>query len=144
MYDFFSFDAGFSEGGSSGSGIFNYAGQLAGQLFGACCLSPDCLDMVRECDETHLWAAYYGEFEETYPIIRTWLEIGGTIRVDAANTTPPYEGTPDDPFPFVHMGHALAWNGARIKIQSGSYPEPVTFSKELAVLAHGGMVTIGE
>ncbi len=142
-YDYFNIDAGFHEGGSSGSGVFNLSGQLAGQLFGGCCLSPDCADGVEECDEIGHWRAQYGEFEETYPIIRIWLEIGGTIHVDWANITPPFNGTPSDPFPSVHMAHAFAWDGARINVRSGSYPGALTLSKQLTVLAEGGAVVIG-
>lgn len=143
-YDFYDMDNGIIEGGSSGSGVFNSAGQLAGQLYGHCCPSASCLGEELDCGNVDEFAAMYGEFETTYPIISYWLKIGGTIHVDGTNITPPWLGTPDDPFPLVSLANNFAWNGARIKIRAGSYPETLTFSKELTVLAQGGVVTIGQ
>jgi hypothetical protein len=53
------------------------------------------------------------------------------------------EGTPARPFNTVNEANNLAWNGARIKIQSASYPETLTFYKQLTLLAESGPVTIG-
>jgi serine protease len=49
------------------------------------------------------------------------------------------------PLPFKIVGQANngAWNGARLKIKAGSYPESVTFSKKVTLEAQGGTVTIG-
>jgi hypothetical protein len=52
-------------------------------------------------------------------------------------------GSLREPFNTVNEANARIWDGARINIRSGSYPEPVTFSKRLEVLASGGSVTIG-
>ena len=60
---------GLTEPGSSGSGVFNSAGQLAGQLWGVCCVVPACADEVYDCNEHDEWVTQYGEFETTYPII---------------------------------------------------------------------------
>jgi hypothetical protein len=143
-YDYYDMDSGIIEGGSSGSGVFNSSGQLAGQLYGICCPSLSCVGESLNCGNVDEFAAMYGEFETTYPIIRDWLKIGGTIHVDGTNIMSPWLGTPDDPFPLVSMANNFAWNGARIKIRAGSYPETLTFSKELTVVAQGGIVTIGQ
>ncbi len=145
-YDYYQFlpGMGVSEPGSSGSGIFNTSGQLFGQLFGTCCVISDCADGVFDCVEAPEFDAQYGEFETTYPMVQTWLEIGGTIRVDHANTTPPWQGTPANPFPTVGLGHSFAWDGSQISIKAGSYNETLTLNKEVRLLADGGTVAIGQ
>ncbi|MBI3950405.1 MAG: hypothetical protein HY314_08120 [Acidobacteria bacterium] len=69
-----------------------------------------------------------------------------TINVDR-NYTGTEEGTPEKPFKTVGAANdvinELNWNGAQIKIRAGSYPEAVTFSKRIRVLAERGTVTIG-
>ncbi len=142
-YDYYDMDNGIIEGGSSGSGIFNFSGQLFGQLFGHCCLFASCEGEDISCGNVDQHVAMYGEFETTHPIIRRWLEIGGTINVDGNNGCVPGNGTPGCPFQTVGEANDFAWNGARIKIAAGSYPELVTFSKQLTVVASGGTVTIG-
>jgi len=72
--------AGTTEGGSSGSPLFVDDGQLIiGQLWGglASCLQPDAPD-------------FYGRFDLTYPVVRSWLnpspppeDIDGNGTVDA-------------------------------------------------------------
>ena len=47
------------------------------------------------------------------------------------------------PFKTVGFAHSNAWNGARINIQAGSYPETLTLSKPVKLVAKGGTVTIG-
>ena len=143
-YDYYDIDNGIIEPGSSGSGVFNSSGQLAGQLFGDCCLYVSCAGESLNCGNVDEYVAMYGEFETTYPIIRHWLEIGGTIHVDAANILPPWTGTPSAPFPTVALGYSFAWHGARIKIQAGLYPENLTLSKPVTLVASGGTVTIGQ
>ena len=130
-------DQGIIEGGSSGSALFNPQGQVLGQLFGTC--SPG---MTPGCGNRGEWQAVYGEFESTYPSIRRWMEIGGTVRVNRLYVGTE-EGTPTQPFNTVGEGNTLAWDGARIKIEAGSYPETPTFSKQLTIVANGGPVTIG-
>jgi hypothetical protein len=139
-YDFYDYTLGITEPGSSGSGVFSISGRLAGQLLGTCCPHVSCDPF--DCDTVDQYAAMYGEFETTYPIIRRWLEIGGTIHVDGAYGGDEL-GTPTQPFNTVGEANNFAWNGARIKIQTGSYPESLTFAKQLQVLAKGGTVNIG-
>ena len=143
-YDYYDMDNGIIEGGSSGSGIFNFSGQLFGQLFGNCCLYASCAGDDISCSNVDEQVAQYGEFETTYPIIDLWLKIGGTINVDGNCNCVLNNGTPSRPFETVGAANDFAWNGARIKIQAGSYPEALTMDKQLTVLATGGTVTIGE
>jgi hypothetical protein len=143
-YDYYDMDNGIIEGGSSGSGIFNYSGQLCGQLRGHCCLYASCAGEDISCSNVDEHAAGYGEFETTHPIIRYWLEIGGTMHVDRTNMTPPWDGTPANPFPMVSQAANAAWSGLRIKIREGSYPETLTISKPLTLVSAGGTVTIGQ
>ncbi len=136
-------DSGITEGGSSGSGIFNDAGQLMGQLWGVCCPAShgeNCANSA--CNNRDEYNTVYGKFSVTYPLIRRWLMIGGTIHVNSAYTGEEL-GTPDQPFNTVTEAINLAWNGARIKIQAGSYPEALTASTQVLLLANGGTVSIG-
>lgn len=53
------------------------------------------------------------------------------------------KGTASKPFNTVAEANNLAWDGARIKIKAGSYPEWPAFAKRVEVIAHGGNATIG-
>jgi hypothetical protein len=131
--------SGVTEPGSSGSPLFDANKRVIGQLYGghSSCANPAGID-------------YYGRFNVTYPNIRRWLEIGGTIHVDGAYSGDE-EGTPTKPFNTVSEANGFAWDGVRIKIQAGSYPETLTLGpgvdvpgKALTILAAGGTVTIGQ
>jgi hypothetical protein len=65
-----------------------------------------------------------------------------TIHVDGAYAGDK-DGTPDNPFSAVSEANNFAWNGARISIKAGTYPESLTFSKQVQLLAKGGTVIIG-
>lgn len=138
-YDFYDFVSGITEGGSSGSCIFNYSAQCAGQLKGTCSWSSDEITCGTRVD----YSNQYGEFETTYPVIRKWLKIGGTINVDGSYGGTEV-GTPDQPFNTVGEANQLAWDGVRIKIKTGSYPETLTISKKVTLFSNGGPVVIGE
>ena len=130
-----------NEGGSSGSGLFDFNGRLLGQLYGRC--GPG-TDEGGNCADEDGWRALYGKFWVSYGIggVGRWLEIGGTINVDRAYNGTEL-GTPTQPFNTVIEGYNLAWDGTRIKIRSGNYSEVLTLSKQLTILAEGGPVTIG-
>ena len=51
-------------------------------------------------------------------------------------------GTPTNPFNTVNEAINFAWDGARIKIVSGTYPEYVLTDKELFIYAASGNVLI--
>lgn len=53
-------------------------------------------------------------------------------------------GTPSKPFNTVREANNIAWDGAQIKIRSGSYSEALTISKRIRVLTESGTVTIGK
>lgn len=142
-FDYYNMEGGLVEGGASGSGVFNSSGQLSGQLYGRC---SDCCDPeFMTCNTVDDFWAVYGEFEETYPRIDRWLRIGGTIWAD--HNWPSIllqEGSEQFPFDTVTEANGIAFDGARIKITAGSYDEAVTFSRQITVLASGGVVTIGQ
>lgn len=140
-YDYYDQTDGIVEGGSSGAGIFDTAGRLVGQLEGTRCVGSGC--DPEDCSTRSNFWAIFGEFEETYPLIKRWLEIGGTIHVDR-NYTGTELGTPTQPFRTVTAAYNFAWNGARIKIKAGSYRETLAFSKQVKLLTAGGTVTIGQ
>ena len=48
------------------------------------------------------------------------------------------------PFKTIEFAHSNAWNGAHLNIKAGSYPEKVTLSKPVKLVAKGGTVTIGK
>ncbi len=141
-FDYYDMDDGLVEGGASGSGVFNYSGQLAGQLYGRCSDTSDPDDMT--CSNIDSYWAVYGEFEETHPLISYWLNIGGTMHVDRNNTTPPWIGSPAHPFFTVSQANNAAWDSLRIKIHAGDYPETLRIDKNLTLIASGGTVRIGQ
>jgi len=125
-------------GGSSGSGLFNSSGQLIGHLRGICPKGGDKITCAGDDGDRSI----YGKFSVTYPLIRRWLEIGGTINVNRFHGGNEL-GTPSEPYRTVNGGYNLAWDNTRLKIKPGSYNEAVTFSKPMTILADGGTVTIG-
>ena len=52
-------------------------------------------------------------------------------------------GEPHKPFRTVDGAYSMAWNGSRIKIESGSYQEAFTFAKQIQLLAKDGTVLLG-
>lgn len=81
-FDYYDRIRGLTEEGSSGSGAFNSAGQLVGQLLGR--NSTGCNPGVLTCgNRTDFWSIY-GEFETTYEDtdVKYWLQLGGTLHVD--------------------------------------------------------------
>ncbi|UCE60653.1 MAG: hypothetical protein JSU63_02660 [Phycisphaerales bacterium] len=66
-----------------------------------------------------------------------------SIFVDAANTGL-QTGDPAHPFRTVVMAHYFAWDGARISIKAGHYPETLTLDKRVQLVARGGTAVIGE
>lgn len=139
-YDSYDMTDGLTQGGSSGSGVFNSAGQLTGQLWGVCTAST--LDDM-DCSNVDDFWAVYGQFETTYDEISWFLGIGGTFHVDGAYTGAWEFGTEANPFRAIQSALDVAWDGMRIKIQAGSYPELLTIDQEVKVVASGGTVTIG-
>lgn len=135
-------DSGITEGGSSGSAIFDGGGRVLGQLFGSCHYNPP-----NPCFQRDQWNDVYGKFGVTYPLIRRWLEIGGTINVNRFYGGAE-SGTPAQPYRTVTAANSLinstAWDGARIKVQAASYPGAVTFTRKVTLIANGGAVTIGQ
>jgi hypothetical protein len=142
-YDFYDMDSGALQGGSSGSGIFNGSGQLLGQLRGRCCFDPGCDPEEMTCSDVDDFVAGYGEFEETYPEIVTYLRLGGTIWIESG-VFPPHLGTSGAPYPTISQAHGVAWNHMTFRIRAGSYDESLTLTKDLTLRAIGGMVTIGQ
>jgi hypothetical protein len=135
---------GIIEPGSSGSGMFDSAGRLIGQLFGHCSLCPDTPD----CFHTNDWCLMYGEWEQTREDVAYWLLLGGSIHVDDSNTSPPWDGTSVNPFFLVNMGYGTARGfrseGVRLVIHAGSYPEVLTIDTPVDLVSSGGLVTIGQ
>jgi hypothetical protein len=65
-----------------------------------------------------------------------------TIYVDLSYTSEE-TGEPQKPFNTVGEANNLAWEGARVKVQAGSYSEALTFAKGIQLLAKGGAARIG-
>ncbi|EFK10417.1 conserved hypothetical protein [delta proteobacterium NaphS2] len=70
-----------------------------------------------------------------------------TITVDGINGNDRDWGRPFDPkktvIGAVNLIEHYHWNGARIKIKTGSYPETLTISLRMQLLSDGGLVKIG-
>jgi hypothetical protein len=67
-----------------------------------------------------------------------------TIYVDGANLTPPWSGTPANPYLTVSQAYNVAWDGARLCIYAGWYAEALTMSKRIGLTAEGGIASIGQ
>jgi hypothetical protein len=65
------------------------------------------------------------------------------IYVNGAYVGEDERGRPWDPFNTVTEAVNFAWDGAKIKIQNGSYAESITFIKKIQLLAKDGTVTVG-
>lgn len=71
------------------------------------------------------------------------LHYADSMCVDQSFTGQSDWGKPHAPFTTVGQANDAAWDGARIKIKGGSYPETLVLSKRLQVLSQGGVVRIG-
>jgi len=65
------------------------------------------------------------------------------IQIDGAYAGSEQKGTPTAPFKTIGGGNNMAWDGARLKIKGGSYPEKPTFNKHIQILADSSNVHIG-
>lgn len=104
---------GTTEGGSSGSGLWNQNGLLIGQLFGG---QASCSNNVND---------YYGKFSVSYPLLEQWLgSCGNTLQG----------------YPQV-VGIEEASNQGRIQLFPN--PTNGTFTVELpATMAKGGRILV--
>ncbi|HSW45265.1 MAG TPA: serine protease [Phycisphaerae bacterium] len=68
-YWYLDWTTGVTEGGSSGSPLFNTSWQVVGQLFGACLVPGKTVG----CDNPEDYNILYGKFGATYPSIAGWL-----------------------------------------------------------------------
>jgi hypothetical protein len=68
--------------------------------------------------------------------------VGTDRKSDLFPLTPPFKTS--GVAKTVGDGQRQAWDGAHISIQAGSYPEKLTLSKPVKLVAKGGTVTIGK
>ncbi|MBL9148235.1 MAG: hypothetical protein JNM94_06015 [Phycisphaerae bacterium] len=141
-YQFYNSVLGLTEPGSSGSGIFSYDGKLFGQLFGTC------TDVIGNppitCSTIDDYWHYFGEFEETYPLIDVPLTVGGTFWANAAYPQGlPETGAQATPFNTFAEAYNASFDGAQIKLVPGAYSGTITVTKELLIKSVGGSATIG-
>ena len=126
---------GVTQGGSSGSGIFNDQGQLVGMLSGG----PRPPTGQTECD---LRPAYdfYGRFDVAFPQIRTFLEDrSGSTNTGGGTTTPPTGTalTNNTPLrltlPAVSAATLISGNnGWRIQVPAGATELEITLATSTA------------
>ncbi|SPE58700.1 putative Lysyl endopeptidase [Verrucomicrobia bacterium] len=77
--------SGLTEGGSSGSPLFNANKQVIGQLWGA--TPPNCLSQSQ--------TAQYGRFDVTFSYIKQWIEPSSCATLGATTPTAPNCGASD-------------------------------------------------
>ena len=142
-FDYYEMTDGLTQPGSSGSGAFNWNGQLAGQLKGKCTAYHDSGKELT-CGNLDDWTNMYGEFETSYDRISRYLYVGGTMYVDWEAQGIIQNGTKPYPYATVAQAHDGAWDTLQIRIKAGDYPENITMDKALTLVADGGVVTIGE
>lgn len=144
-YDYYDMPNGLVEHGSSGSAAFNSDGQVVGQLRTGIDKGVGCSQTAFACDTSSDMWAIYGEFAETFPkIFYPWLALGGTIYVDwSAFSIFGELGTILAPYKTVTEAYDRAWDGVRIVIAAGSYPEQIILAKQVELTTSGGAVVIG-
>lgn len=133
-YWFVDWRDGTTEGGSSGSPLFDVNRRLIGQLWGGngiCTTS----EITGESE--------YGRFNKTFSAIERWMRIGGTLNVNSRYRGNQL-GTPDNPFITTSAAHNFAWDGSRIRFKTGAYPGAITLRKEVTLIAEGGIATLGQ
>jgi len=87
------------------------------------------------------WWAFTGDWDTA---IKSGMGlVENAIFVDHANTGLE-DGTFEHPFNTVAKGVARAAPGNTVAIKAGNYPETLTVTKRLRLLALGGSVTIGK
>lgn len=69
--------------------------------------------------------------------------LSGVLYVDAAYGGGEGDGTRDRPYTTVNQALQFAWNGTKIKIQGGGYPETLTLSKYIQFSARGSAAVVG-
>ncbi len=142
MYHYLEMDNGITEGGSSGSAIFDGGDRVMGQLFGICFPT----NITPGCTNREQYSSLYGRFNITFPIIERWLRIGGTINVNRLFVGVEL-GTPANPFNTVGEADSLVdshnWTAPRIQIQAGTYSESVFMDERVDLIPVGGSVLIG-
>lgn len=65
------------------------------------------------------------------------IAAGNTIYVDASNTTPPWDGTPANPFQFIQDGIDNATYGDTVHVVQGTYNENLLINKSIALTGAG-------
>ena len=140
-YDSYNRTNGLTQKGSSGSGVFNSAGQFTGQLWGVCSTTTDPDDL--SCSNIDNFWNMYGEFDTSHDQIGWYLDIGGTMYVDPSSGCLIPQGTAACPALSIEQALGAAWPELRIKIEAGSYPAPLRIEQPVRLLAMNGDVMIG-
>lgn len=130
--------SGHTEGGSSGSPLFNSAGLVIGQLFGTCSI-PDTAVECGGSGDNWLWV--YGRFDKSFDLLRPYLlESGAWVDFSYSGTE---VGSPAQPFNTVAEALQVVPPGGRIWFRPGSTPESPLVDQSITFAALGGPVTLG-
>jgi hypothetical protein len=100
--------------------------------------------IIKICSTVMLASAYIilGAAARFDPLSAT-AEAAGTIYVNWHYSGKKL-GTPSRPFNTVKEAHDSALAGSQIQVQVGSYPELLTFSKQVTLTAQGGNAIVGQ
>ncbi len=64
-----------------------------------------------------------------------------TVHVDSANSSAPFDGSAQNPFPTIQQGLDAAANtfGAKVKVRAGNYTEQLQMARNNSLLGDGGV-----
>ena len=128
-----------TEPGSSGSPLFNDAGQVIGQLFGSLC-DGACED--DGCHNRHAWFFDYGRFDVSFSQLRPYVgDAGEWVRLGGVWPLP--DGSPLYHWNSLAQGIANTPASGRIWLHASSSAETGTFSQPVTLDAANGPATIG-
>jgi hypothetical protein len=130
---------------SNGSGHFNYKYDWGFPSYN----EPEGItiwdiDKVSNADPSVHGQLHVGMLNNEWPDADnvTLYHYINTIYVDPSSSEEE-TGEPHKPFKTLGGAYSLAWNGARVKIKTGSYTDVLTFAKGIQLLAKDGKVLLG-
>lgn len=136
-FHYFTPHLGITEGGSSGSGLFNSDGMLFGQLFGTCSSTGQ----EPSCSTLGLFNNVYGKFSYSYPMLESFLTPGVWVEFGYGGSE---RGSFAMPYNTFSEGLTNVPSGGRLNIKNGGTTSWTgTISKSMEIVSWNGTTIIG-